>query len=137
MENEAKRIRKESQNAMQARLKYIWKNMFLTPEQRERINPFLRHKWSIPFWVLYRSGRAVLFKRSVIKTKLEILRKIKQGLLFLNKMVIIQKEQKQYSFMLREVKKMEHYESPKTEMILFGTDDVITSSNMSEGAWED
>lgn len=67
----------ESQNAMQARLKYIWKNMFLTPEQRERINPFLRHKWSIPFWVLYRSGRAVLFKRSVIKTKLEILRKIK------------------------------------------------------------
>ena len=39
--------------------------------------------------------------------------------------------------MLREVKKMEHYESPKTEMILFGTDDVITSSNMSEGAWED
>ena len=77
MENEAKKIRKESQNAMQARLKYIWKNMFLTPEQRERINPFLRHKWSIPFWVLYRRGRAVLFKRSVIKTKLEILRKIK------------------------------------------------------------
>lgn len=38
---------------------------------------------------------------------------------------------------------MEHYESPKTEMILFGTDDVITSSGIiggigeSQGAWED
>lgn len=39
--------------------------------------------------------------------------------------------------MLREVEKMEHYENPKTEMILFGTDDVITSSGIGETAWED
>jgi hypothetical protein len=59
------------------RILYYWQRLFPNMDWFKAYAPFCyRHKWSIPFFLVYRFCRGMLFRRQKVKYELQSLRKI-------------------------------------------------------------
>ena len=78
IENSLKEIRSETSTVGQAKLQYIWKRLILSEREMKAYHPIVyQHRYLLPFLVIYRVVRGILFKRKKIKKEFEAMRKLK------------------------------------------------------------